>query len=507
MFRWRRNSSGGHARQTHRPLILAAIVLAMFMAAIEATIVATAMPSIAAKLGGLSLYSWVFSSYLLMQAVSIPIYGKLSDVFGRKRLFIFGIVVFLVASTLCGLAKSMAWLVAFRFVQGLGAGAIQPIATTLIGDLYSIEERARVQGYVASVWGVSSVLGPLTGAVIVQYLPWAWVFWVNIPFGVACIALVSRYLHEHVERRAREIDYAGAALLLVGLASLMIVLTQASRLGVAGAAPLGALAAAGFWLLVRQERSAPDPVLHIELWNNRLIRLANIATLNAGVAMMGLVGFLPVFVQGVLDHSPLVAGLTLSMMSIGWPLASFITGRMLVRTGAARLARAGGVMVFAGSLIVALVAGYGPVAAGAGSFVLGAGLGILNTTFIVTIQSSVGWNQRGIATAMTILMRILGNALGAAVFGGVLNFALHRYFAAGRGQPELSLESMQSLLGGAASSAGAGSAAMHAGLGSGLHIVFWVGVLFAAAAMAASWRLPQRSLELEQVEVPVGRRS
>ncbi len=502
MSRRRSKFSGERARQTRRPLVLAAIVLAMFMAAIEATIVATAMPSIAAKLGGLSLYSWVFSSYLLMQAVSIPIYGKLSDVFGRKRLFIVGIVVFLVASTLCGFAPSMAWLVAMRFLQGLGAGAIQPLATTLIGDLYTIDERARVQGYVASVWGVSSVLGPLSGALIVQYLPWAWVFWINLPFGVACIALVSRHLHEHVEHRAREIDYAGAALLLAGLGLLMIVLTQANRLGVAGAVPLAALAGAGFWLLVRQERSAPDPVLHIELWNNRLIRTASLATLNAGVAMMGLVGFLPAFVQGVLGRSPLVAGLTLCMMSIGWPIASFITGRILVRTGAAPLARAGGAMVFGGSLIVALVAGYGPVAAGAGTLVLGAGLGILNTTFIVTIQSSVGWNQRGIATAMTILMRILGNALGAAVFGGVLNFALHRSLGGAR---EFSLESMQSLLDGSASSAGAGAAALHAGLGSGLHIVLWAGVLFAAAAMAASWRLPRQRLELEPVEVPGGR--
>lgn len=468
--------------------------MAMFMSAIEATIVATAMPSIAAKLGGLSLYSWVFSSFLLIQAVTIPIYGKLSDVFGRKWLFITGIIIFLVASMLCGFAGSMASLVAFRFMQGLGAGAIHPLAITLIGDMYTVEERGRVQGYLASVWGISAVLGPLSGALIVQYLPWAWVFWINIPFGAACIALILRYLHERIERRERNIDYWGATLMLTALSSLMLALTQSARWGVAGVAPLVALAVAAFWLLLRQERRVPDPVLHIELWNNPLIRLANLATLNAGVAMMGLIGFLPAFVQGVLDRSALVAGLTLCMMSIGWPMASFTTGRILTRVGAPRLARAGGVAVFAGSLIVALAADHGPLAAGAGSFVLGAGLGILNTTFIVTIQSSVGWSQRGAATAMNILMRTLGNAFGAAVFGGVLNIALHRYFAARSEGVALSLESMQSLLGGAGGSAGADMTGLHAGLGSGLHIVFWTGVLFAAATLAASWRLPSMQL-------------
>jgi len=488
------------ARQTRRPLVLAAIVMAMFMTAIEATIVATAMPSIAAKLGGLSLYSWVFSSYLLVQAVSIPIYGKLSDTFGRKRLFIIGIAIFLVASTLCGFAGSMASLVAFRFMQGLGAGAIQPLATTLIGDMYSIEERARVQGYVASVWGVSAVLGPLAGALIVQYLPWAWVFWINIPFGVACIALLSRHLHERIEHRERNIDYAGAGLMLVALSSLMLALTQGSRLGIAGAAPLVALAAAAFWLLLRQERRAPDPVLHVELWNSRLIRQANLATLSAGVTMMGLIGFLPVFVQGVLGHTALVAGLALCMMSIGWPLAGYVTGHILVRVGAPRLARAGGIAVFAGSVIVALLAGKGPLAAGAGAFVVGAGLGILNTTFIVTIQSSVGWSQRGIATALNLLMRTVGNALGAAVFGGVLNIALHRFLAAQGEGAAPAMENLQSLLGGAAPPAGVDMAALHAGLASGLDNVFWIGTLFGAATMAASWRLPGASQNRPQTQ-------
>ena len=188
-----------HARKTHRPLVLAAIMTAMFMAAIEGTIVATSMPSIVARLGGVALYSWVFSSYLLMQAVTVPIYGKLSDLFGRKRVFIAGILIFLAGSVLCGFAWSMPSLVAFRFLQGFGAGAVQPLAITLVGDLYAIEERGRTQGYIAGVWGVSSVVGPLSGALIVQNLHWSWIFWLNLPFGLLCIALVTRFLHEDVE--------------------------------------------------------------------------------------------------------------------------------------------------------------------------------------------------------------------------------------------------------------------------------------------------------------------
>ena len=380
-----------YRKQTHRPLVLAALVMAIFMAAIEATIVATALPTIAATLGGLALYSWVFSAFLLMQAVTIPIYGKLSDLFGRKHVFIAGILIFLVGSALCGIAWSMPALVAFRFVQGIGAGAVQPLATTLIGDLYTLEERGRVQGYMASVWGISGIVGPLAGAMIVQHANWAWVFWMNLPFGIVTVALVSLYLHEEIEPKKPSIDFAGAGLILVGLVSLMLALTQGGHWGIAAALSLLALAVVAMWLFVRQERRAPDPIMHLELWGNRLIALANAATLCAGIAMIGVISFLPAFVQGVLSESALVAGFTVCAMSVGWPMASVTTGYLLMRVGTRRLARIGSSVVFIGSLIIALAADRGPIVAGLGSFVMGAGLGVLNTTFIVSIQTSVGW--------------------------------------------------------------------------------------------------------------------
>jgi len=460
----------------------------MFMAAIEATIVATAMPSIVARLGGLALYSWVFSAFLLMQAVTTPIYGKLSDLFGRKRVFMTGISVFLVGSLLCGFASSMAALVAFRVVQGLGAGAVQPLAVTLIGDLYTIEERGRIQGYIASVWGTSAILGPLAGALIVQHAHWAWIFWLNVPFGLVAVTLAGLYLHERIERKKPAVDYAGAVLLLVFLSALMLVLTQGARWGLAGALPLLIVGTIALLLFVRQEREAPDPIVHLELWKRRMIALANMATLAGGIAMMGVIGFLPVSIQGVLHASALVAGFALCAMSLGWPLAAVITGRLLLRVGMRTLARVGGSAVFAGSLVVALAAGRDAVAAGAGSFVMGMGFGVLNTTFIVSIQSSVDWSQRGVATSSNLLMRILGNAVGAAVFGGVLNLALKHALGLVAGSAPLG--STQNLLESAIAGSGESAAALHFGLASALHWVFAIVALFSAAALAASWMMP-----------------
>ncbi|OGA13707.1 MAG: hypothetical protein A3H32_16295 [Betaproteobacteria bacterium RIFCSPLOWO2_02_FULL_63_19] len=470
--------------KTRRALVLAALVIAMFMAAIEATIVATALPTIAGKLGGIELYSWVFSAFLLMQAVTIPIYGKLSDLFGRKPVLIMGILIFLAGSILCGVAWSMPALVAFRFIQGIGAGAVHPLATTLIGDLYTLEERGRVQGYMSSVWGVSAIVGPLAGALIVQHTTWAWVFWVNLPFGIVAIALVSLYLHEEIERKKPNIDFAGAGLIIVGLVSLMLALTQGGRWGVAAVVLLLAVAAVATWLFLRQQRRAADPIMHLELWQDRLIALANAATLCSGIAMIGVISFLPMFVQRVLGESALVAGFTVCAMSVGWPIASVITGHLLVRTGTQRLARVGACAICAGSLIIALAVDRGPLVAGLGSFFVGIGLGVLTTTFIVAIQTSVGWAKRGVATASNMLMRILGNALGAAVYGGALNLALGQTLGGGRGAP------LRATLPEGVDAA----APLYSSLSSGLHTVFWTVLLFALITVVACWLVPDQNL-------------
>ena len=466
----------------------------MFLAAIEGTIVATAMPSIASRLGGFSLYSWVFSSYLLMQAVTTPIFGKLADLYGRKPVFITGVTIFLAGSLLCGLAPSMGMLVAFRFVQGIGAGAVMPMAATLAGDLYTIRERGRIQGYMASVWGISSIVGPLAGGVIVENLDWHWIFWLNLPFGVISIALISLFLHESVQHRVRSVDYAGTMLLLVGLSALMLALTQAGEWGAARAAVLAAIATLALIGFFRQQRSAADPIMHFELWSNPIIRRGNLAVLFSGVAMIGLITFLPTFVQGVLGGSALEAGFTLSGMSLGWPIASVIAGRTFLRFGVRRLARAGGVLVTLGGFLVALLAAQGALPAALGAFVMGMGLGVLSTTYIVAIQTSVAWEQRGVATASNMLMRNLGNAVGAALLGGVLNARLAAYIDARGLSSVISLDSVRQLIehgtGAVVSLPAEALGVLRDGLSASLLLVFWTVAAFAAAILLISWRVP-----------------
>lgn len=480
---------------THRPLVLTALVLAMFLAAIEGTIVATSMPSIAAKLGGFSLYGWVFSSYLMMQAVTTPIFGKLADLYGRKPVFVAGVVTFLAGSALCGFASSMGWLIAFRFLQGAGAGAVLPISSTLAADLYSLVERGRIQGYLASVWGVSSIVGPLAGGLIVEHADWHWIFWLNIPFGLLSVLLIVLFLHERVERREHSIDYGGAGLLLVGLSSLMLALTQGGEWGGGAAGVLLAVAAGALLLFVRHERRVQDPLMHLELWQSRIIRLGNAAVLMIGVSMIGLITFLPTYVQGVLGYSAVVAGFTLSGMSLGWPLASVVAGRLFVPVGVRGLVRAGGGAVLLGSATIALLARHGPIPAGVGAFIMGAGFGLLNTTYIVAIQSSVPWNQRGVATASNMLMRNLGNAVGAAMLGGVLNLWLGSYLdRAGLGG-RISLDSVRDLIGEGAPAGGGGVETallpvLRDGLSQSLHVVLWAIVVFCAGTLLVSWRVP-----------------
>ena len=276
--------------KTNHKLVLISIILAMFIAAIEGTIVATAIPSIVADLGGFSLFSWVFSSFLLAQAVTIPIYGKLADLYGRKPIFTFGILVFLTGSVLCGFAKTMNMLILFRLIQGLGAGAVQPIATTIVGDIFTMTERARIQGYISSVWGISSILGPGLGALFVQYISWSWIFWVNIPIGVFAICGIWFFMGETVHKQEHTIDYIGSALIFISISALMVVFIQAGTVWAWSSAPvllLSGVCLVGIYLFIRQEKRAAEPIMPLEIWKDSLIVVSNLATLTTGVVLIG----------------------------------------------------------------------------------------------------------------------------------------------------------------------------------------------------------------------------
>lgn len=420
-------------KQTKRPFVLAAVMLAMFMGAIEATIVSTAMPAIVADLGGFTLYSWVFSAYLLMNAITVLIYGKLSDLFGRKPILFFGIIVFLIGSILCGFATSMKTLIIYRLIQGFGAGAVMPIATTIVGDIYSTEERAKIQGYLSSVWGISAVTGPAVGGLLVQYVSWNYVFWINIPLGILSLIGLGLYLHENVEKKKHNIDYLGAVLLTVSISSLMFVLVEGGGRWAWGSwqvMSLFGLFAVTITGFVFQERRAKEPVMPFNIWKERSIFVANITSLTTGIMLIGISSFLPTFVQGVMEQSPIIAGFTLTTMSIGWPIASTLSGKMLISMGYRKTSLIGGLALILGSVVfTTMSASSGPLWAALGSFIVGIGMGLTSTAFIVSIQSTVSWQQRGIATAANMFMRNLGNTIGAALFGGILNNRLADYLA------------------------------------------------------------------------------
>src|SRR6185437_12125731 len=310
-----------------RPFVIDSIILATFMAAIEGTIVATAMPSIVGQLGGFTYYSWVFSAFLPSQSPTTVIYGKLADLFGRKPTLIAGIVLLLMGSILCGFAWSMTSLVIFRLLQGLGAGAINPITVTIIGDLYKIEERGRAQGMMGGVWAVSGIVGPLAGGLIVDHFSWAWIFWLNVPLGIASIIGLTLFLHEAVETHRAKIDYAGVLLFSISVGSLLALLTEASAAPWL-LLPLGAVCVATGAMFLTHERRTTEPIVSIELWGRRLIATSNVASLLAGMVLIGLTTVLPIYVQGVLGRSPVTAGSTVAALIIGWPLAVMLSGRL-----------------------------------------------------------------------------------------------------------------------------------------------------------------------------------
>lgn len=412
----------------HRPAVLAACMLTTFMAAVEATIVATAMPTIIGDLGGFDLFSWVFALYLLTQAISIPIYGKLADMHGRKPVLFAGVGLFLTSSTLAGFAHNMVQLIALRALQGLGAGAIQPIATTIIGDIYSGAQRGRVQGYISSVWGFSSVVGPALGAFFVERLSWSLVFWVNLPVGLVAMSLLARYLREDVRHQRHRVDYAGALLLVSATTMLMLALIQGAALPGPWLVLLFAGAAACLAGFLRVESRAREPIMSFGLWRVAAIVNGNLGQLASGAVMIAVTTFIPTYVQGVMGRSAMAAGFSLSAMSVGWPLAATVAGRLMARWSFRRTALTGTAALFSGALVLsALSPARGLAWVAAGSFLVGFGMGFCNTTFVVAAQSAVAWRARGATTSMSLFMRMLGQSIGAALYGALLNFELARY--------------------------------------------------------------------------------
>ncbi len=411
-----------------RGLTLAACMMATFMAAVENTIVSTAMPTIVGELGDFHLFSWVFAVYLLSQAVSIPIYGRLSDLYGRRRVFFGGASLFLLGSTLCGFAHGMVSLILFRALQGMGAGAVQPVAYAIVGDIYTPEERAKVQGLLSGMFGIAAIVGPTLGAFLVEKVSWSAIFWINLPIGAIAMAMLAAFFHEQRHHKPPRIDYLASLLLTVGAGGLMLAMIQGRSLERWQLIACIFIGVAALAILIRHERDAEAPMLPLRLWSNRIIKLCNFGSFGIGATMMGVAVFLPTYVQGAMGRSAIVTGIAFGAMSISWAVASTISGRLMIRTGYRSSAMFGGAMLVAGSVLLAFMTpANGPVWAGAGAFLIGLGMGFCNTTYLVSVQAAAPLRERGAATASNMFMRIVGQSTGAALFGAMVNAGLTHY--------------------------------------------------------------------------------
>ena len=417
-----------------RRMVTAALMLAMAVTALEQLVVSTAMPSIIAELHGLDVYSWVTSAYLLTQTVTTPIYGKLADLWGRKRVLLFGLTLFALGSMLSGMATSMPGLIAMRAVQGLGAGAVGPIVLTMIADLFSLEERAKVQGLFSGIWGVSSVAGPALGGLLTDQLSWRWVFYVSVPFAALSAWILARHVDEEREHReVLPIDWSGAALLTAGSTALLVAVMQGNEQSTARGLVLLASAGGLFGLLIRCERRAADPILPLDLLTNVPIAAAIAGSFLIGGLLFAIDTFLPLYIQGVEGGTATAAGRTITPLFLAWAISVTIAAKVVVRLGFRTTALIGSVSIAAGVLGLALGTVW-PSASGrmflAGLILIGTGMGPTSLSFILGVQSAVSWGRRGAATGAVLFSRTMGGAMGVGILGATLIMALGRRLVA-----------------------------------------------------------------------------
>ncbi|WP_404962920.1 MFS transporter [Streptomyces sp. 147326] len=407
--------------------VVASLMLGMALVALDSTIVATAVPQIVGDIGGFSVFSWLFSGYLLAVTVTLPVYGKLSDTFGRKPVLLFGIGLFLVGSLLCALAWNMAALIAFRIVQGLGGGALQGTVQTLAADLYPLKDRPKIQARMSSVWATSAVAGPALGGLLASYAHWRWIFLLNLPLAALALWMVARHLVEPVRSPGRRgpVDWAGALAVFACGGLLLFALVQggvawpwlsAPSLGLLGAS--AAMAA----VVVVVERRAEEPILPGWVWRRRTIAAVNLALAALGLLMVAPMVFMPTYAQSVLGLGPVGAGLVMSVMTLSWPISAALSQHVYRRIGFRNTAAVGiglaAVILYSFTLLPHPARPWQPALI---MLLLGAALGLFQLPLIVGVQSTVGWAERGTTTASVLFCRQVGQSVGAALLAAVAN--------------------------------------------------------------------------------------
>jgi EmrB/QacA subfamily drug resistance transporter len=415
--------------ERRRRLVVLGVLLSIFLGAMESTVVSTAMPRVVGSLGGLELYSWVFSGFLLTSTVTMPLWGRLSDLFGRRRVFLTGLAIFLAGSALSGLAQSMAQLIGFRMLQGFGAGSLMTLGMTIIGELFRLERRAKMQGYISGVWGVASLAGPLIGGLLTDHVSWRWVFYINLPFGVVAMALIAAGLVDGPRAGRRPaIDYAGLALFATGVSALLLGVLQAGRVsGWTGGDVLGplAVAAAALAAFLLVERRAPEPIVPLRLFGNRMVLAAAVTGFLAGMAMFGAISFVPLYLQAVSGMSATAAGVVLIPFVLGWVAMSVTGARLVLRIGYRSVVLTGMICLTVGFVLLSRWSeSLTQAAAMRDALVGGIGMGLTMVPMLIAVQSAVARADLGSATSMIQFFRTIGGALGLSVMGTVLAWRL-----------------------------------------------------------------------------------
>src|ERR1051325_1471212 len=470
-------------------LVTAGIMLSLFLASMESTVVATAMPTIVGQLGGLEHYSWIFSAFMLTSTTSVPLFGKISDLYGRRKLYAFAMLLFLVGSILCGWANSMTGLIFARALQGLGAGGIMPLAFILIGEMFTLEQRAKMQGLFSGVWGVSSIIGPLLGGLLVDQFSWRWIFYINVLPGLLAAALVALAWRDQAHTHARPaIDYAGAILLTASVVVLLVGLMEAGAL----IWILIAAAVVLFILLVWVERRAEDPILPLSLFQERLFTTATAHGILTGWALFGSVSFIPLFVQAVMNTSATQAGITITPMLLGWVTASIIGTRLLLTIGYRKLGLMGTATFTVGDFLMSWI-GINSSQLSLMVFVtlMGVGMGLSIPAFLIAVQTSVERRQLGTATSTLQFSRSIGGTLGVSVMGAALSARLASHL-----DPNL----VTQLLDPIASSQVVIAEGARVAMADAIHVVFMIALGAAVLAMVAVLFTPRKELT-EQLPV------